>query len=90
MRIWCRIIVDQRKVKECTVDIPIQKRAEITGSEEMLLKALSEAAKLLDIERPLVSNKHTKEISEYGLTAFSPSDFMDSVGFDKMTVELIQ
>ena len=89
MRVWCKIIVDQLKVAECTVEIPIKKRFEIANSEEMFLKALGEATKQLDIERPLIAKKQMKEIMEFGITAFLPSDFMDSVSFDKRTIELI-
>ena len=49
---------------------------------------LAELCKPLDLARPVMMEKHLSELERFGMTRFSPSDFMESVDFDVFEVEI--
>ncbi len=49
--------------------------------------ALSVACQRLDLEKPLVLEKHLRDFDSFSLTHFLPEHFMESVPFDRLEVE---
>ena len=49
---------------------------------------LIELCKPLDLARPVMLDKHVRELERFGRTAFLPNDFMESVSFDRFEIEL--
>lgn len=46
------------------------------------------AAAKLDIERPVVLNKHIRDLDEFLHTNFDASDFMDKIHFNRFGIEV--
>lgn len=49
---------------------------------------LSELCKPLDLSRPVVLQKHANELERFGTTSFSERDFMESIDFDRLELEI--
>lgn len=49
---------------------------------------LDQLCKPLDLARPVMLEKHVRELDRFGRTAFLPNDFMESVSFDRFELEL--
>ncbi|NLG36882.1 MAG: hypothetical protein GX549_02610 [Clostridiales bacterium] len=83
VRVWGILRRKQRIVSDHVVD----HIGEATLPDYMeCLHMLCEA---LDIPRPVVLRKHERELEAFGRTRFSPSDFIERVGFDFFEMELL-
>lgn len=50
-----------------------------------IIGALAEA---LDLARPVILEKHVKELRQFSRTVFRPGDFMEPVGFERFEIEI--
>jgi len=48
----------------------------------------AELVKPLDISCPVLLNKHVMELARFGRTVFQASDFMESIEFDQLEIEI--
>ena len=55
---------------------------------EMLLAAIQHLCADLDIEMPVILNKHKIDIMNFSLVRFIPSDFMEKVDFQRFEIEI--
>ena len=49
---------------------------------------LHELCQILELERPVILNKHVNDLNQFGHTLFRPSDFMDLFAYDYFEVEV--
>lgn len=61
----------------------------ITVDAADLSAALVLACNTLDLSKPMVYDKHKSEIERFSRTIFYPDDFVDTVHFDTMEIEII-
>ena len=52
-------------------------------------EALQEICAQFDIEKPVLLNKHERELQKFSRTVFRRDDFLDSIPFDTFEVENI-
>ena len=43
---------------------------------------------MLDIERPVILEKHIHDLSVFSNTSFRKTDFMDSISYDRFEIEI--
>lgn len=48
-----------------------------------------EASNAFDYPTPVILKKHEKDFLEFNLAKFLPSDFMETVPFDRMEIEYV-
>ena len=85
MRIWLKIIQDHRMSQQAVREFDSPRPAGIPGWHAVL----TEAGKELDLACPVLLKKHLYELDRFSRTVFSPSDFMESVPFDRLELEII-
>ena len=69
-------------IKDVVMEFPAAK------SEDEWNAVLSDICRELDLSRPVMLKKHLNELNTFRHTVFSPADFMESVDFNKFTVQL--
>ena len=84
MKIWGLVRTDQRIVRDIVIELDYKKRDDVQEWSAVI----GDAARELDLSRPVVLKKHIKELHSFGRTVFKPSDFMESVDFDKFEIEI--
>jgi hypothetical protein len=84
MKIWGIIRSDQKIVKDVVLDYADQKRDQVRDWDRII----SEAARALDLSRPVILNKHIRELQTFSRVVFKQPDFMESVSFDKFEIEI--
>lgn len=77
MRYWGKIKIEDRIQKDLTVE------------EKDFLGALAAICDSLDLSKPIVCAKHHAEIKSFSRTVFHPDDFVESVDFDTLEIEVI-
>ena len=82
MRLWVMLKTNQKIMEQLTVELSSPELSDV-------IAALDDALKQFDLSRPLILQKHEKEIGEYGKTWFKQSDFMESVKFDRLEIEVL-
>jgi len=78
-RLWVKLLLRHKIVKQAV--LPCQPE----DVKDALLTILQE----LDEPAPVWLGKHDREMSEFRRTTFSKGDFMESVSFDRMEMELL-
>lgn len=77
MRFWGKIKTEDRIVRDL-----VQEDRDFT-------EALVSLCTRFDVGKPIVCDKHFKEMSSFNRTIFYPDDFIESVDFDTLEIELI-
>ncbi|MBO4847582.1 MAG: hypothetical protein J5586_00305 [Clostridia bacterium] len=84
MKIWGRIKKDNRITSSKTITVQVKSASEIEDWSEPFAKLCH----LLNLGRPVILSKHTRDLNVFGHTVFYPADFMEPVDFDRFEVEL--
>ena len=79
-RLWGKIYKDGKLIQNTVAE---------SGEPNALEPCLTELCHELDIEKPVLLQKHQKELAQYGHTAFKAADFIDHISFDKFEIENI-
>ena len=77
MKFWIKLKKEDVIIQHITVDA-----ADLPA-------ALVSACNTLDLSKPMVYEKHKNEMERFYRTVFYPDDFVDSVHFDTMEIEII-
>ena len=85
MRIWLKLIQQHRTVRQAVREFDSLRPDSVSGWHAVLAEALNE----LDLACPVLLKKHISELERFSRTVFSPSDFMESVSFDRLALEII-
>ena len=81
MRIWAKIIVDDRVSKGFVLE-------STTPYDESKFREYVQAiCDKLDIPTPIILNKHINHYNEFNHTAWRANEFVESVDFDKLEIE---
>ncbi|OQB23977.1 MAG: hypothetical protein BWY11_01472 [Firmicutes bacterium ADurb.Bin182] len=83
MKVWGIIKKDHRIQNDIVADFAV-KREECTDWRSII----GSIAGSLDLSRPVVLKKHIQELHDFSRTVFKPSDFMESVAFDRFEIEI--
>jgi hypothetical protein len=82
LKIWGKTLKKNKIILSHTVEY------DVIFSEDAVMDGINEICVEFDIPRPIVLNKHIKDIREFLIVRFLPDDFIESVSFDKMEVEI--
>ena len=52
------------------------------------MPVLHELCQALDLARPVVLEKHIRELDQFSHTVFRSGDFMEPIGFDRFEIEI--
>lgn len=77
MRYWGKIKTEDRIMHD------------LVQEERDFSSALAALCDRFDIGKPIVCEKHLKEMQSFRRTLFYPDDFVESVTFDTLEIELI-
>lgn len=84
MRIWAKTIKHQKIRSEVVREFSLARPSDLSGWTPVL----HELCQALDLARPVVLEKHVRELGQFSHTAFRQSDFMESVDFDRFEIEI--
>ena len=82
IKVWGRLIVKNK--------IDSQHLVEHAGDAcfDTYMDCIQSICYKLDIERPVMLKKHERDIMNFGCVRFLPTDFMETVMFDKFDVDI--
>lgn len=83
MRIWAKVIRAQR-----IADDLVREFGARPSDAEGWNAVLTELCKPLDLSRPVLLQKHVRDLAQFGRVVFRPADFMESVSFDRFELEI--
>lgn len=83
IKIWVRIIKNNK-----IIDENMQEIYDDEPSISLYLDTLRDICYELDLEYPVVLNKHKLDMVNFCLVKFLPEDFMDRVEFDRLEIEI--
>lgn len=85
MHIWF-IVRRRHKIIQQT-EMPLS-NPDQTWTEERLHEVMNEPCRAMDIARPMVLAQNVEDMQQFGRTSFRKSDFLDTVDFDSLSIEL--
>lgn len=77
MRFWGKIKIEDIMKNDVVLE------------EKDFLSALSAICARLDLSKPIICAKHHSEMKLFSRTVFYPDDFVESVDFDTLEIEII-
>ena len=77
MKYWLKLKTEDAIRAHATVDAPDLEAALIGGCNA------------LDLSKPVLCDKHRAEMERFARTVFYADDFVDSVSFDTLEIEII-
>jgi hypothetical protein len=83
-KVWGKIIIENK----ITRSYDFEDNSSL-GFNDKRMKAFSEICYNFDLSEPMWLEKHSKEFSEYNRATFYPEDFVESIDFDKLVIDLI-
>ena len=84
MKLWGRIKLDNNTIDSRVVTVSAKDAGEVTDWGEPFARLCHD----MNLSRPVILNKHVKDLERFGHTVFFPQDFMEPVEFDKLEAEL--
>lgn len=84
MKVWGRIRKNNKTIAESVIDISEIRVEDISDWDE----PIGELCHELDLARPVILSKHIEEFYKFSHTHFKPRDFIESVDFDRLEIEL--
>lgn len=85
MRIWATMRKGHRIIGEYTLQTAYQKREQVEDWPGLI----GEACHALDLARPVILQKHLKDIDRFSRAIFKAEDFMEPIAFDRLEIEAI-
>ena len=85
MRIWAKTIHNHKIQSEVVREFALARPSDIEG----WMPVLHELCQALDLSRPVLLEKHVRELGQFHHTQFRPGDFMEPVSFDRFDVEIL-
>jgi hypothetical protein len=85
MRIWAKTLKHQKIQSEVVREFSLARPSDIEGWTPVL----HELCQALDLSRPIVLEKHLKELEQFNHTQFRQSDFMEPISFDRFDMEIL-
>ena len=84
MRIWAKTTTHQKIQSEVVREFSLARPSDLEG----WIPILHELCQALDLSRPVVLEKHIRELEQFSHTVFRQNDFMESVSFDRFEIEI--
>lgn len=81
MKIWFKLIQDEKIIKSFTYHPNLFDINKLTDYIEI-------ACNELDEPTPIILRKHIQHLNEFNTTKFKQIDFVETINFDKMVVEI--
>ena len=83
MKVWAKVLNQHRITEQAVREFPAR-----PSDAQGWGKALTELVKPLDLACPVLLAKHVQELSRFNRTWFSQADFIESVSFDRLEIEI--
>ncbi|RRD93686.1 hypothetical protein EII17_11680 [Clostridiales bacterium COT073_COT-073] len=84
LKIWGKLMKNHLILRDAVLEYESAK-----NRAGVVKESLSDFAIALDIARPIWLPKNDKELSKFIVTTFYPDQFMESVDFDCLVIEII-
>lgn len=85
MKVWAIIRLRQKIRQDLVMEFP----GGYPDSDEGWYAIVAELCQGLRLGRPVFLQKHSRQLAQFGRTAFLPADFLETVEFDKLEIEVI-
>lgn len=83
MRIWAKTNLDHKILDEVVHEFSHARPSDIMGWTVVIDKLCQE----LDSDRPVILQKHIRDLNTFGRTVFRKTDFIYTVEFDNLEIE---
>ena len=85
-RLWAKIIVSGKIVKNITIENPDSS----LNRTKKIFSALDEVCYAYDLSKPLWLDKNIREFKKNSRTRFTKDNFVDEIEFDSLDIEVIE
>ncbi len=84
MRVWAKTTKQHKIITDVVQEFALARPSDLYGWTEII----DSLCRALDVERPVILNKHIHELETFHNTSFRASDFMDAIPFDRFEIEI--
>lgn len=84
MKIWIKTIVAHKMQDQAVQEFASARPSDSDG----WVRIMTELVKPLDVAVPVILKKHVNELTSFSRTVFRRQDFMESIPFDALEIEI--
>ncbi|MDO4572700.1 MAG: hypothetical protein Q4C13_04965 [Clostridia bacterium] len=84
MKLWAKVLKNQRIIDQAVQEFASARPVSADGWSPVL----AALCKPLDLACPVLLPKHVQELARFSRTIFAAQDFMESVDFDRLEIEI--
>jgi len=84
VKIWAKVLKNHKIVNEAVREFSLARPSDAEGWNAVM----TELVKPLDLACPVLLKKHVQELARFSRTVFTQADFMESISFDKLEIEI--
>ena len=86
MKIWAKMWVDTHLVKDSTIEV----NDESLNRTRKIFKAIDEICYEYDLQKPVWLDKNIDEFKTRSKTRFSQDNFIESIDFDYLEIQVLE
>ena len=84
MKVWAKTLINHKIQSDVVQEFSSARPSDLKGWTEVI----SSLCQTLELERPVILDKHIRELNQFGRTLFRPADYIDSFPFDALEIEV--
>lgn len=84
MKLWAKTINSHKIVSEVVQEFALARPSDIIGWTPII----HQLCQSLDLSRPVILQKHAKDLIRFSRVVFKAGDFIESVTFDQFEIEI--
>lgn len=84
MKIWAKVLKNHKIINEAVREFSFARPSDAEGWNAVM----TDLVKPLDLACPVLLKKHVQELERFSRTVFTQTDFMESISFDKLEIEI--
>lgn len=84
MKLWGRIKLDNSVLDSRVVTVQAKTAYDVADWSEPFARLCHD----MNLSRPVILKKHVRDLEQFRHTVFFPQDFLESVDFDRLEIEI--
>ena len=84
MKVWAKTLINHKIQSDVVQEFTSARPSDLEG----WTRVISSLCQRLELERPVILNKHIKELNQFGKTIFRSVDYIDFFQYDAFEIEV--
>lgn len=85
-KVWGRLRKDNKNIRDMVAECDLDNHTK----KDCLTSCIEQICNEFDLQRPMLLPKNQRELEKLGLTSFNQDNFIETIYFDTLEIEIIE